>query len=96
MKPLASLFMALLVLLPAAPTWANSPADPAVAASAPAQRIEACPTPPASPLNTVQTTQTDCCKGHKGICGCRAGKIVCCDNTVSPHCTCHGETGFEN
>ena len=37
--------------------------------------------------------QIDCCKGHKGICGCRAGKIVCCDNTVStePGCTCHGD-----
>ena len=40
--------------------------------------------------------QIDCCKGHKGICGCRAGKIVCCDNTVSnePGCTCHGDEGF--
>lgn len=40
-----------------------------------------------------QLAQIDCCKGHKGICGCRAGKIVCCDNTVStePGCTCHGD-----
>ena len=39
--------------------------------------------------------QIDCCKGHKGICGCRAGKIVCCDNTTSkePGCTCHGDEG---
>jgi hypothetical protein len=37
--------------------------------------------------------QTECCKAHKGICGCRAGKIVCCDNTTSnePGCTCHGD-----
>lgn len=37
--------------------------------------------------------QIDCCKGHKGICGCRAGKIVCCDGTAStePGCTCHGD-----
>lgn len=40
--------------------------------------------------------QIDCCKGHKGICGCRAGKIVCCDNTTStePGCTCRGDDGF--
>ncbi len=37
--------------------------------------------------------QIDCCKGHKGLCGCRAGKIVCCDGTASnePGCTCHGD-----
>ena len=39
--------------------------------------------------------QTACCKDHKGICGCRAGKIVCCDNSTSkePGCTCHGYEG---
>ena len=37
--------------------------------------------------------QIDCCNGHKGICGCRAGKLVCCDGTTSnePGCTCHGD-----
>ena len=46
----------------------------------------------------MKLAQIDCCKGHKGICGCRAGKIVCCDNTVStePGCTCHGDDGFAN
>lgn len=40
--------------------------------------------------------QTACCKAHKGICGCRAGKIVCCDNSTSndPACTCHGDEGI--
>jgi hypothetical protein len=43
----------------------------------------------------MHLAQIDCCKGHKGICGCRAGKIVCCDGTVSkePGCTCHGDEG---
>jgi hypothetical protein len=47
-------------------------------------------------LNVAQIGQTECCKGHKGICGCRAGKIVCCDNTTStqPGCTCHGDEGI--
>ncbi|HMM46566.1 MAG TPA: hypothetical protein PKC12_01115 [Thiobacillaceae bacterium] len=37
--------------------------------------------------------QIDCCKGHKGICGCRAGKIICCDGSAStePGCTCRGD-----
>lgn len=38
---------------------------------------------------------TACCEGHKGVCGCRAGKIVCCDNTKSASCTCHGDEGVE-
>jgi hypothetical protein len=29
-----------------------------------------------------------CCKANKGICGCRAGKIVCCDKTFAAGCTC--------
>lgn len=40
--------------------------------------------------------QLNCCKDHKGLCGCRAGKIVCCDGTVStePGCACHGDEGI--
>ncbi|HNQ03006.1 MAG TPA: hypothetical protein PKH69_00185 [Thiobacillaceae bacterium] len=57
--------------------------------------LEVCPQP-AQALLLSQVSQTDCCKGHKGVCGCRAGKIVCCDNTVSPNCTCHADSGFEN
>ncbi|MHB1076127.1 hypothetical protein [Thiobacillus sp.] len=43
----------------------------------------------------VHVAQLNCCKDHKGLCGCRAGKIVCCDGTVStePGCTCHGDEG---
>jgi len=49
-------------------------------------------------LTLSQVVQLDCCKGHKGICGCRAGKIVCCDNTNStePGCTCHGDEAITN
>lgn len=57
--------------------------------------LQACP-PPGTPLLLSQVSQADCCKGHKGVCGCRAGKIVCCDGTVSPNCTCHADSGFEN
>ena len=54
-----------------------------------------CPTPTQAD-RLAQVNQSDCCKGHKGVCGCRAGKIVCCDNTVSANCTCHGDSGMEN
>ena len=50
---------------------------------------------PAEVLLT-QISQSDCCKGHKGVCGCRAGKIVCCDNSTSATCTCHADSGVEN
>ncbi len=62
-------------------------ATPTVAAAA----APVCPPATPTPGHLAQVTQTDCCKGHKGICGCRAGKIVCCDNTISPTCTCHSD-----
>jgi hypothetical protein len=37
--------------------------------------------------------QPACCKANKGVCGCRAGKIVCCDKTFSDTCTCNREDG---
>lgn len=37
---------------------------------------------------TTAEQQKDCCKANKGVCGCRAGKIVCCDKTFSSDCTC--------
>ena len=53
--------------------------------------------PPACQANTKgpHVAQLNCCSAHKGLCGCRAGKIVCCDGTVStePGCTCHGDEG---
>ena len=80
-------------LLPAA---ADSAADHAPAA----MQLETI-TPQACPANLeglsrTQVVQLDCCKAHKGVCGCRAGKIVCCDNTTSaePGCTCHGDEGI--
>lgn len=30
-----------------------------------------------------------CCAGHKGICGCRAGRIVCCDRSFDASCRCN-------
>jgi hypothetical protein len=37
---------------------------------------------------TTPQQQQDCCKANKGVCGCRAGKIVCCDKTFADDCSC--------
>ena len=55
-------------------------------------------TPPPVCLATAKgprVAQLNCCSAHKGLCGCRAGKIVCCDGTLSTEagCTCHGDEG---
>lgn len=33
-----------------------------------------------------------CCSWHQGVCGCDEAqdRIVCCDGTLSPSCTCSG------
>jgi hypothetical protein len=35
--------------------------------------------------------QRGCCSWHQGVCGCNSGRVVCCDNTYSPSCTCNQE-----
>jgi hypothetical protein len=77
---------------------------PAAADSTPGRTPTAAQPEPVSPEACLATAkgmhlaqiQTACCKDHKGICGCRAGKIVCCDNSTSnePGCTCHGDEGI--
>lgn len=58
--------------------------------------LQACPEQSGPRIDLAQISQSDCCKGHKGVCGCRAGKIVCCDNTTSPVCTCHSDWDSTN
>lgn len=76
-------------LLPAAAD--STPATAPTAAQLEKTALQPCP----ANLKSMQVAQIDCCKGHKGVCGCRAGKIVCCDNTTStePGCTCRGDDG---
>jgi len=87
--------LTLLAFVPACfilPAAADSPAGSQPAASQQqAISLEAC----IANAKGMKLAQIDCCKGHKGICGCRAGKIVCCDNTTSkePGCACHGDEG---
>ncbi|HEY9098300.1 MAG TPA: hypothetical protein VIN38_05455 [Thiobacillus sp.] len=72
-----------------APTQSSAVTQPASTA------LEACP-PAVKGAKLAQIATTECCKDQKGICGCRAGKIVCCDSKPSTHpaCTCHGDNGF--
>lgn len=76
-------------------------ADTAAPINSPAAMQQSSAPPQACPANLkgatlAQITSTECCKDQKGICGCRAGKIVCCDGKPSTHpgCTCHGDEGF--
>ena len=32
-----------------------------------------------------------CCSWHNGQCGCSFGRVVCCDGSYSPSCTCAKE-----
>jgi len=90
--------LALLAFVPACfmlPAAADSTMDPTPAAAQQTSiSTEAC-LANAKGMHLAQI-QTACCKAHKGICGCRAGKIVCCDNSTSkePGCTCHGDEGI--
>jgi len=68
---------------------------PTASATTPAA-LQACPLSSERGIDTAQASQSDCCKGHKGVCGCRAGKIVCCDNTTSTNCACHSDWGVAN
>jgi len=97
MKTLINLLIAATLAM-ALPAFADAEASAQTLLQAAARNqpaLQACPAPDRV-LNLSEVSQTDCCKGHKGVCGCRAGKIVCCDNTVSPNCTCHADSGIEN
>lgn len=40
-------------------------------------------------LLTDQPERSGCCSWHGGVCGCDSfGRVVCCDGTTSPSCTC--------
>lgn len=82
------------ILLPAAADT-SAPIIPPAVVEQTATPLQACPAN-LKGANLAQLTSTECCKDQKGICGCRAGKIVCCDSKPSKHpgCTCHGDEGF--
>jgi len=36
--------------------------------------------------------RSGCCSWHGGVCDCIGGRVVCCDGTFSPTCTCHHDS----
>jgi hypothetical protein len=43
--------------------------------------------------NTEQkVARSGCCSWHGGVCDCISGRVVCCDGTFSPSCTCHHDS----
>ena len=101
MRITIALIALLAFIQPCSPTAALADTGPTVTidSASPAAELtppepEACRVTAAQRLDMAQG-QLDCCKMHKGLCGCRAGKIICCDNTAStsPGCTCHSESG---
>ncbi len=62
-------------------------------APAPETAPSGIPSPPPCDTTVADTIAGNgCCKGHKGVCGCRAGRIVCCDGSASDTCSCHQES----
>jgi hypothetical protein len=91
-------FRTLLALLAFVPTFFALPAAADSGASAPLVAAKHNATTTQACLVWAKgdrVAQINCCSDHKGVCGCRAGKIVCCDGTIStePGCTCHGDEG---
>ncbi len=40
-------------------------------------------------INQTKTVnRSGCCSWHDGVCGCSAGRAVCCDGSYSPTCGC--------
>lgn len=45
--------------------------------------------PASSPQMTIwQEARSGCCSWHGGVCGCSAGRALCCDGQLSPSCGC--------
>lgn len=42
----------------------------------------------ANPNPVLSCSVEGCCSYHGGVCGVQDGKIVCCDDTLSPTCVC--------
>jgi len=60
-----------------------------VVATAQVSQSQSCGEAVQSGASGERLAQQGCCKGQKGVCGCRAGKIVCCDGKFSEGCTCN-------
>jgi hypothetical protein len=46
----------------------------------------------AIPNTEQKMARSGCCSWHGGVCDCIGGRVVCCDGTFSPTCTCHHDS----
>lgn len=74
------LFSFLLLALMVSPAAAGDE----VGKNVPQQEIGLC----ADGCPESELAKRGCCSWHGGVCGCRAGRTVCCDGSLSPSCTC--------
>ena len=44
--------------------------------------------PAPGPYHPIAPQGQGCCSWHGGQCGCEGNRVVCCDGTLSPTCTC--------
>jgi len=66
--------------------------QPGTSLQAPVAELAAQPTIAVDQLclgSETTPAKRGCCSHHKGVCGCKDGRDVCCDGEFSPTCTCH-------
>lgn len=51
------------------------------------------PCPPSAEREIV--ARQGCCSWHDGVCGCSYGRVVCCDGSYSPSCTCNHDDAVD-
>jgi len=53
-----------------------------------------------SAVISTELAKSGCCSWHQGVCGCKNGRQLCCDGTMSPTCMCgeyiESNMGFHN
>ena len=48
-----------------------------------------------TPNTEQKIARSGCCSWHGGVCDCIGGRVLCCDGTFSPTCTCHHDSNKE-
>ena len=59
--------------------------QPSAIVAAPIVPSSLCPTS----SEKITVARQGCCSWHDGVCGCSYGRVVCCDGSYSPSCTCN-------
>ena len=57
------------------------------------QQMTTAPSQKENPIAIVKKISPEqerrgCCSWHGGVCGCKGGRALCCDGTLSPSCGC--------